>query len=218
MEMRSVGAIFPGGISISIMGFLTEPLPATRLSGSRLSMAISGWLAVSQSSQWASEGVVHKGRGHQFLMPKELGGERGVIKETEHNRTGRLHLIHNMIHTHFSAIFDEKVFKPDGNTTTFFVNESNNSIILLNFRNYLSCFKVWLLIYDITKMHIAVQDKLQSIYFMIIFEHLYVSLSQLENRYNADYPQIFPLVCSNHKRFLHFSYCCESVVTLVNDL
>lgn len=124
MEMRSVGAIFPGRISISIMGFLTEPLPATRLSGSRLSIAITGCLAVSQSSQWAAERVVHKGRGHQFLMPKELGGE--IIRDIEHNRTRKLHFIHNMIHTRFSAIFDEKAFKPDVNAKTFFVNESNN--------------------------------------------------------------------------------------------
>lgn len=139
-EMRSVGAIFPGRISISIMGFLTEPLPATRLSGSRLSMAISGWLAVSQSSQWAAEGVVHKGRDHQFLMPKE--DNKGIIKETGHNRKGKLHFILNMIHNHFSAIFDEKAFKPQVShgkkTMTFFVN----------CRNYLSCFKVWLFILE----------------------------------------------------------------------
>lgn len=117
MEMRSVGAIFPGRISISIMGFLTQPLPATRPNGSRLSMAISGLLAVSQISQRAAERVVHKGRGHQFFMPivshfgkskkkkKKAKWKKQRITETER----KSHFIVNMTHIHFSSTFRRQI-------------------------------------------------------------------------------------------------------------
>lgn len=116
-------------------------------------------------------------RKRSSIFNAKIGGG-GIVKETEHNRTGKLHFNHNMIYTHFSAIFDDRAFKHE---------------------------------------QFAVQDcKLQSLFFLVIFEHLYVYLSQFaENRYNADYPQLFPLVAI--KKDFFFFYCCESVVTLVND-
>lgn len=97
-EMRSVGPIFPpfpGRIIISIMGFLTQPLPATRPPEAACpEPLVAAWLPASEGE------ALHRGEHQCFMHWVSLSFEGGKKERQQDNeRNGAAQLKPWTLHT-----------------------------------------------------------------------------------------------------------------------